>query len=44
MQAHGNTIEFAPTLAILIYVLSATNPPVWMLCCMVMVTVSRYLI
>ena len=44
MRAHGNTIEFAPMLALLIYVLGNMNPDTWVAWCMMLVTASRYLI
>ena len=44
MRAHGNTIEFAPILAVLIYALGMMHPDVWVVWCMILVTLSRYLI
>lgn len=44
MRAHGNTIEFAPMLAVLIYALGMMRPDVWVVWCMILVTLSRYLI
>lgn len=43
-RAHGNTAEFAPMLAILMYALGTTSPAFWVLCCMGVATASRYLI
>ena len=43
-RAHGNTAEYAPVIALLIYVLGAYNPPLWLVICMVLVTVGRYMI
>ena len=44
IRAHGNTTEYAPILAVLIYVLGSMNPEFWVQCTMVLVTVSRYLL
>lgn len=44
MRAHGNTVEFAPMLAILIFVLGTTYPSTWVIWSMGLVTFSRYLI
>ncbi|MBV1915778.1 MAG: MAPEG family protein [Pseudomonadales bacterium] len=44
MRAHGNTVEFAPVLALLIYVLGMMHPDTWVVWCMMLVTASRYLI
>jgi len=44
VRAHGNTIEYVPILAILIYVLSLQSQPSWVLWCMVLATFCRYLI
>ncbi len=41
-RAHGNTTEYAPILAVLIYALSQSPQPVWVLWCVVLVTVFRY--
>ncbi len=43
-RAHGNTVEYAPVIALLIYILGAYNPPLWLLICMVLATAGRYLI
>jgi hypothetical protein len=43
VRAHGNTVEYAPILAILIYVLSQTDQPGWVIWCMVLATFFRYL-
>lgn len=44
VRAHGNTTEYAPMFAILIFVLGTLNPAPWILWCMVLATLSRYLI
>ncbi|MFV8817479.1 MAPEG family protein [Haliea sp. E17] len=44
VRAHGNTVEYAPVIALLIYILGAYNPPFWLVICMVLVTVARYMI
>ncbi len=44
VRAHGNTVEYAPVIALLIYVLGTLNPPVWILVCMLLVTLARFLI
>lgn len=44
VRAHGNTIEFAPILALLIYILGQSPQPAWVLWCMALVTASRYLL
>jgi uncharacterized membrane protein YecN with MAPEG domain len=44
IRAHGNTTEYAPMLAILIYVAGAMSPATWVLVCMGLATLSRYLI
>lgn len=43
-RAHGNTAEYAPILAMIIFALAQTNPPTWSLYCMGLATLSRYLI
>jgi uncharacterized membrane protein YecN with MAPEG domain len=43
-RAHGNTIEYAPVLALLIYILGQSQQPAWVIWSMVMVTFFRYLI
>jgi len=43
-RAHGNTSEYAPMLAILMYALGSMSPAFWVLCCMGVATASRYLI
>jgi len=43
-RAHGNTTEYAPMLAILMYVLGSMSPATWVLWCMGLATASRYLI
>lgn len=43
-RAHGNTVEYAPILALLIYILSQSPQPEWVIWTMVGVTVCRYLL
>lgn len=43
MRAHGNTIEYVPILALMIYILSLQTQASWVLWCMVLVTFFRYL-
>ncbi|MGV6808105.1 MAG: MAPEG family protein [bacterium] len=43
-RAHSNTIEYAPILAILIYVLGQSAQPGWVIWTMIIATFSRYLI
>ena len=42
VRAHGNAAEYAPMLAVLIYVLGANDPGVWTLSVMVLAVLSRY--
>lgn len=44
IRAHGNTTEFAPMLAILIYVAAQTNPASWVVWMMWLAVAGRYLI
>jgi uncharacterized membrane protein YecN with MAPEG domain len=44
VRAHGNTIEYAPMLAIIIYCLGTLSPAFWLQGCMVLATASRYLL
>ncbi len=44
VRAHGNTIEYAPMLAILMLLIGAREHSSWMLWTMWIATVSRYLI
>lgn len=41
VRAHGNTVEYAPMLALLIYIASQLNAPTWVTVCMVLATLSR---
>ncbi|MEL7025131.1 MAG: MAPEG family protein [Pseudomonadota bacterium] len=41
-RAHGNTAEYAPMLAILIYLVAQPGAPLWVSVCAVGATVSRY--
>lgn len=42
-RAHGNTVEYAPVLALLIFILSQSPQPSWVLWSMIGVTFCRYL-
>jgi uncharacterized membrane protein YecN with MAPEG domain len=42
-RAHGNTIEYAPILAVMIFALGQSHQPDWVLWSMVAVTFFRYL-
>lgn len=44
VRAHGNTMEYVPILALLIYILSQFPQSTWVLWCMVLVTFARYAI
>jgi uncharacterized membrane protein YecN with MAPEG domain len=43
-RAHGNTIEYAPIIALLIFILSLSSQPGWVIWCMILVTFFRYLL
>ena len=43
VRTHGNTMEYAPFLALLIYILSLTPYPAWTGWMMIIVTAARYL-
>ena len=43
VRAHGNAIEYAPILALLIYVLAVNEPAAWVIWTAVAVTLCRYL-
>lgn len=43
-RAHGNTIEYAPMIAIMIGLLASSATPIWVTVCMVGATASRVLI
>ena len=43
IRAHNNTVEFAPMLALLIYLLTITPQAAWVSWVMVIATVCRYL-
>jgi uncharacterized membrane protein YecN with MAPEG domain len=43
VRAHGNTAEYAPFLALLIWVLGSSSPATWVLWCMGIATAARYL-
>lgn len=43
VRAHGNTMEYAPLLALLIYILSQFQQPTWVIWVMVLATFSRYI-
>ncbi len=44
VRAHGNTTEYVPILALLIYILSQSPHPAWVLWSMILVTFFRYLL
>lgn len=44
IRAHGNTVEYVPILALMIYILSQSPQPAWVIWLMVLVTACRYLI
>jgi len=44
VRAHGNTTEYAPLLALLIYILGQTGASGWVVWAMVIATISRYLL
>jgi uncharacterized membrane protein YecN with MAPEG domain len=44
IRAHGNTAEYAPMLALLIYIAALMNPATWVIWMMWIATASRYLI
>ncbi|WP_101758146.1 MAPEG family protein [Oceanicoccus sp. KOV_DT_Chl] len=43
VRAHGNTAEYVPILALLIYILGQFPETTWVLWCMILVTFFRYL-
>ncbi len=43
VRAHGNTVEYVPILALLIYILAQQPQATWVLWCMILVTFFRYL-
>ncbi len=42
-RAHGNTVEYSPALALLIYILGQSPQPGWVVWIMILVTLCRYL-
>ncbi len=44
VRAHGNTVEYVPIIALLIYILSQFPLSSWVLWCMILVTFFRYLL
>lgn len=44
VRAHGNTTEYAPMLAVLMFVAASMSPATWVLWLMGIVTLARYLI
>ena len=44
VRAHGNTAEYAPMLAVLMLALALREPAAWVLWCMGLATLSRYVI
>lgn len=43
IRAHGNSVEYAPMLAVLILLVGSRDPTAWMIWTMVIVTLCRYL-
>lgn len=43
VRAHGNATEYVPIIAILIYILGTMPISMWVMWCMIIVTLSRYL-
>ena len=41
VRAHGNTVEYAPFAALLIYVISQMHPPLWIIVSMICLTLGR---
>ena len=41
-RAHGNTVEYAPMLAVLMLIVGANDPPTWALWTMGLAVASRY--
>jgi len=44
VRAHGNSTEYVPIIALLLFILSLSEQSSWVLWCMVAATASRYLI
>jgi len=44
IRAHGNTTEYAPFLAVLFLATAAHDPAAWVLWCIGLATLSRYLL
>ncbi len=44
VRSHGNTVEYAAMLAVLIYLVGSRSPATWALWCMGIATASRYAI
>ncbi len=44
VRAHGNTVEYAPVLMVLIYILSQSQMSLWVLWFMVLATLCRFLL
>ena len=44
IRAHGNSTEYAPMLAVLIFVAASVSPATWVLWLMGIVTLARYLL
>ena len=44
VRAHGNTVEYVPIIALLIYIHSLFPLSTWVLWCMILVTFFRYLL
>ncbi|CAA0103946.1 Uncharacterised protein [Zhongshania aliphaticivorans] len=44
IRAHANTVEFAPVLMVLMYILSQSQMSAWVLWSIILVTVSRFVL
>lgn len=42
IRAQGNTVEYAPALALAMYIISQYQPPFWVLVVMILATASRF--
>ena len=43
-RAHGNTVEYAPIMALLIFILSQFSLSAWVIWCMILATFFRFLL
>jgi len=41
VRAHGNAVEYAPMIGLLIYILGQHSAPLWILACIVAITLAR---